>query len=90
MDKLNGAIYTIWYTKDKEELGSGHTSRQISLVLVALHYTDTLVKHGQVNPYTRTPKTRRHGFFFALGKAFFPYTREVFASKWAREDFPCN
>jgi hypothetical protein len=94
MDKLNGAIYTIWYTKDKEELGSGHTLRQISLVLVALHYTDTLVKHGQANPYTRTPKTRRHGFSLASGsasgKAFFPYTREVFASKWAREDFPCN
>ena len=26
----------------------------------------------------------------ALGKAFFLYTRKVFASKWAREDFPCN
>ena len=26
----------------------------------------------------------------ALGKAFFLYTREVFASKWAREDFLCN
>ena len=26
----------------------------------------------------------------ALGKAFFLYTREVFASKWAREDFPYN
>ena len=94
MDKLNGAIYIIWYTKDKKELGSGHILRQISLVLVALHYIDTLVKYGQANPYTRTPKTRRHGFSLALGsasgKAFFPYTREVFASKWAREDFPCN
>ena len=26
----------------------------------------------------------------ALGKAFFLYTCEVFASKQAREDFPCN
>ena len=26
----------------------------------------------------------------ALGKAFFPYTCEVFASKQAQEDFPCN
>ena len=26
----------------------------------------------------------------ALGKAFFLYTRKVFASKWAWEDFPCN
>ena len=26
----------------------------------------------------------------ALGKAFFLYTFKVFASKWAREDFPCN
>ena len=24
MDKLNGAIYTIWYIMDKEELGSGY------------------------------------------------------------------
>ena len=94
MDKLNGAIYTIWYTKDKEELGSGHTSRQILLVLVVLHCIGILVKHRQANPYTQTPKIRRHGFSLALGsalgKAFFPYTREVFASKWAQEDFPCN
>ena len=85
MDKLNGAIYTIWYTKDKEELGSRHTLRQISLVLVALHYTDTLVKYRQANPYTQTPKIRQHRFSLALGsalgKAFFLYTCEVFASK---------
>ena len=51
MDKLNGAIYTIWYIKDKKELGSGHILRQISLVLIALHYIDILVKYRQVNPY---------------------------------------
>ena len=38
------------YTKDKEELGSGHIIRHTSLVLVVLHLADTLVKHGQVNP----------------------------------------
>ena len=58
MDKLNGAIYTIWYTKDKEELGSGHTLRQILLVLIVLYYTDMLVKYRQANPYTQTPKIR--------------------------------
>ena len=58
MDKLNGAIYTIWYIKDKEELGSRHTSRQISLVFIVLHCTGTLVKYRQANPYTRTPKIR--------------------------------
>ena len=50
-----------------------------------------LVKYRQVNPYTQTPKIRQYGFSLALGlalgKAFFPYTREVFASKWAQEDF---
>ena len=45
MDKLNGAIYTIWYTKDKKELESGYTLRQILLVLIVLHYTDMLVKY---------------------------------------------
>ena len=30
------------------------------------------------------------GFSLPQGKAFFLYTREVFASKWAREDFPYN
>ena len=34
IDKLNGAIYTIWYTKDKKELGSGYTTRQTLLVLL--------------------------------------------------------
>ena len=58
IDKLNGAIYTIWYIKDKKELESRHTSRQISLVLIALHYIDILVKYRQVNPYTQTPKIR--------------------------------
>ena len=57
MDKLNGAIHTIWYTMDKEELGSGYIFRQTSLALVVLHLADTLVKHGQAkNPYIRIPK----------------------------------
>ena len=38
------------YTKDKEELGSGHITRHILLVLVVLHLADTLVKHRQANP----------------------------------------
>ena len=54
-----------------------------------------LVKHRQANPYTDSYSKRRQDIGFplsgvSLGKAFFLYTREVFASKWAREDFPCN
>jgi hypothetical protein len=67
---------------------------------IALHLADTLVKHGQANPYTDTHGgwITRYRFSLALGpalglalsKAFFLYTRKVFAFKWAREDFPCN
>ena len=67
---------------------------------IALHFTDTLVKHRQANPYTDTHggKITRYGFSFALGlalgsalsKAFFLYTRKVFVFKWTREDFPYN
>ena len=71
---------------------------------IALHLADTLVKHGQANPYTDTHggKMTRYRFSLALGlalglalrsalgKAFFLYTHKVFAFKWAREDFPCN
>ena len=58
----------------------------------ALHLADMLVKHGQANPYmdTHGGKMTRYRFSLALGKALFLYTRKVFASKWAREDFPCN
>src|SRR5271170_1657647 len=96
MDKLNGAIHTIWYTKDKEELGSGHIFRQTSLALVVLHLADTLVKHGQANPYTdiKEKKTTRCGFSLAWGQ---PQARH-FSHTLARflppnglwEDFPCN
>ena len=69
-----------------------YNKADITGTFIALHLADTLVKHGQANPYTDTQgeETTRYGFSLALGKAFFPYTREVFASKWAREDFPCN
>jgi len=59
------------------------------VLFMALHLADTLVKHGQANPYTdiQDKKTTRCGFSLASGsasgKAFFPYTRKVFASKWA-------
>ena len=59
-----------------------------------------LVKYRQVNPYTDTYGGRmtRYRFFLTLGpalglalsKALFLYPRKVFASKWAREDFPYN
>ena len=59
---------------------------------IVLHLIDILVKYRQANPYTDTHsgKIIRYRFSLALSKAFFLYTRKVFASKWAREDFPYN
>ena len=88
-----GARKRIYYNK------ADNTSTSI-----VLHLVDILVKYRQINPYTGThsEKITRYRFSLALGlalgsalrlalgKAFFLYTRKVFASKWAREDFPCN
>ena len=66
-----------------------HNEADITGTFMALHLVDTLVKHGQANPYTdiKEKKMTRYGFSLALGsasgKAFFLYTRKVFASKWA-------
>ena len=68
----------------------------ITGTFIALHLADTLVKYRQAKTPTwiATPKDNKIQVFpylgLASGKAFFLYTREVFASKWAREDFPCN
>ena len=86
-------LYIKWYTKDKKgarkriynnKAGNTGTS-------TALHLADTLVKHGQANPYTDTHgrKMIRYRFSFALGlalgsalgKAFFLYTCKVFVFK---------
>ena len=58
----------------------------------ALYLADTLVKHKQANPYTDGYSKRWQDIGFPLpgvspGKAFFLYTREVFASKWALGGF---
>ena len=105
MDKLNGAIYTKQYIKDKK----GARKRIYNKVnntstSIALHLVDILVKYRQINPYTDTHGRRiiRYRFSLALGlalrsalglvlsKALFLYTCKVFVSKWAREDFPYN
>ena len=109
MDKLNGAIYTKWYIKDKKGARKRiYNKADNTGTFIALHLVDILVKHGQVNPYTDTHGGRiiRYRFSLALGlalgsalgsalglalgKVLFLYTCKVFASKWAREDFPCN
>ena len=86
-------LYIKWYTKDKKgarkriynnKAGNTGTS-------TALHLADTLVKHGQANPYTDTHGGRmtRYRFSLALGPALglalstalFLYTCKVIASK---------
>ena len=105
MDKLNGAIYTKRYTKDKKGARKRiYNKADNTGTSIALHLADTLVKHGQADPYTDTHGGRMIRYRFslalglalgsalglALGKVLFLYIRKVFASKWAREDFPCN
>ena len=68
----------------------------ITGTFIALHLVDMLVKYRQAKTPIQiaTLKDNKIQVFpylgLALGKVFFLYTREVFASKWAREDFPCN
>ena len=85
IDKLNRAIYYIVHKGQKGARKGTHNKADITSTSTALYLIDTLVKHRQANPYTRTPKIRQYRFSLAsgsaLGKAFFLYTREVFASK---------
>ena len=94
-------IYIKWYTKDRKGARKRiYNKADNTGTFIALHLADTLVKHGQANPYTDTRGgwMTRYRFSLALGpalglalsKALFLYTRKVFASKWAQEDFPCN
>jgi hypothetical protein len=106
MDKLNRAIYTKWYIKDKKGARKRiyYNKADNTGTFIALHLADILVKYRQVNPYTDTHgrKMIRYRFSLALGlalgsalrlaldKVFFLYTYKVFVFKWAREDFPYN
>ena len=96
-------LYIKWYIKDKKGAKKqiyNKANNTICSTFIALHLVDILVKHRQVNPYTDThggriikyrfSLTLRPALGLALSKAFFLYTRKVFAFKWAREDFPCN
>ena len=68
----------------------------ITNTFIAFHLADMLVKYRQAKTPIQiaTPTDNKIQVFsylgVALGKAFFLYTCEVFAFKWAREDFPCN
>ena len=102
MDKLNGAIYTKWYIKDKKGARKRiyYNKADNTSTSIVLHLVDMLVKYRQANPYTDTHsgKIIRYRFSLALrlalgsalGRVFFSYTRKVFISKWAQEDFPYN
>ena len=47
MDKLNGAIYTKWYIKDKKRARKWiyNNKADITGTFIALHLIDILVKH---------------------------------------------
>ena len=97
MDKLNRAIYTKWYIKDKKGARKRiyNNKADITSTFIALYLTDMLVKHKQANPYTDThgKKITRYRLSLALGltlesalglvlsKAFFLYTHKVFIFK---------
>ena len=105
MDKLNRAIYTKQYIKDKKGARKQiYNKADNTSTFIVLYFADILVKYRQANPYTDTHSGRiiryrfslalglalRSALGLALGKAFFLYTCKVFASKQAREDFPYN
>ena len=72
MDKLNGAIYTKQYIKDKKGAKKRiYNKADNTSTSIALHLVDILVKHRQVNPYTDTHGERiiRYRFSLALGLA---------------------
>ena len=69
MDKLNGAIYTKWYIKDKKGARKriyNKADNTTCSTFIALHLVDMLVKHRQVNPYTDTHGGRITRYRFSL------------------------
>ena len=68
----------------------------ITSTFIALHFADILVKYRQAKTpiqiaILKDDKIQVFPYLgLALGKVFFLYTREVFASKQAQEDFPYN
>ena len=53
MDKLNGAIYIKWYTKDRKGARKRIYNKASNTgTFIALYLIDMLVKYRQVNPYT--------------------------------------
>src|SRR5271170_3389965 len=95
MDKLNRATHYMVYKGQRGARKWTHIFRQTSLALVVLHLADTLVKHGQANPYTDIKRRRQDvGFPLLWGQ---PQARH-FSHTLARflppnglwEDFPCN
>ena len=68
----------------------------ITGTFIALYLADMLVKYRQAKTPIQiaTLKDNKIQVFpylgVTLGKVFFLYTREVFAFKWAREDFLYN
>ena len=94
-------LYIKWYIKDKKGAKKRiYNKADNTSTFIALHLVDILVKYRQANPYTDTHGGRiirykfslalRPALGLALSKVFFLYTCKVFASKWAREDFPYN
>jgi hypothetical protein len=96
MDKLNGAIYTKRYIKDKKGAKKRiYNKADNTSTFITLHLIDILIKHRQVNPYTDTHGGRiiRYRFSLvlrlalgsalglALSKVLFLYIYKVFASK---------
>ena len=86
-------LYIKWYIKDKKGARKRIYNKVDNTgISTALHLADILVKYRQANPYTDGYSKRRQDIGFplpgvSLGKAFFLYTREVFAFKWALGGF---
>ena len=52
MDKLNGAIYIKWYTKDRKGARKRiYNKADNTSTSTAPYLADMLVKYGQANPY---------------------------------------
>ena len=98
MNKLNKAIYTKQYIKDKEGAKKRiyNNKADITGTFIALHLVDILVKYRQAKTPIQiaTLKDNKIQVFpylkLALGKAFFLYTYKVFVFKQAQEDFLYN
>ena len=72
INKLNGAIYTKRYIKDKKGVRKQIYNKVDNTgTSIVLYLVDILVKHRQANPYTDTHSGRiiRYRFSLALGLA---------------------